>query len=101
MRVHRDGEGFVRFFADGAVGHGSGREALHDLFGRLDFLDRHGLGPGLNFIRPRSVQSCRLCLLMSSVNSLNVAKLSAARRAAASDRQRVQQVIFAARHDIE
>ena len=41
--VHGDGEGLVRFLADGAEGHGAGGEALHDLAGGLDFLERNGL----------------------------------------------------------
>jgi hypothetical protein len=38
--VHGDGEGLVRFFADGPEAHGAGGEALDDLLGRLDFFDR-------------------------------------------------------------
>ena len=42
--VHGDGQGLVRFLADRAERHGSGGKALDDLFGRLDFLERNGLG---------------------------------------------------------
>ena len=38
--VHGDGQGLVRFLADGAEGHGAGGEALDDLAGRLDLLER-------------------------------------------------------------
>src|SRR5690606_13335927 len=41
--VHRDGEGRVRLAADRAERHGAGREALDDLRGRLDFVERHRL----------------------------------------------------------
>ena len=41
--VHRDGQRFVRFFADRAVGHGAGLEPLDDLVHRLHFLDRNRL----------------------------------------------------------
>ena len=37
--VHRDGERFVRFLADGAVGHRAGFEPLDDRFNRFDFLN--------------------------------------------------------------
>jgi hypothetical protein len=33
----------VRFARDRTKRHGAGREAAYDLFGGLDFLDRHGL----------------------------------------------------------
>ena len=47
--VHGDGQGFVRFLADGAVGHGAGLEALEDRLDRLDFLERDRLGSRLQF----------------------------------------------------
>ena len=40
--VHGDGERRVRLAADRAIGHGAGREALDDLGGGLDFVERHG-----------------------------------------------------------
>ncbi len=39
--VHGDGERLVRFLADGAEAHGAGGEALDDLLGRLDFVQRN------------------------------------------------------------
>ncbi|OOO00788.1 MAG: hypothetical protein USCGTAYLOR_03018 [Chromatiales bacterium USCg_Taylor] len=42
--VHGDGQGLVGLLADGAVGHGAGREALDDYFDGLDLLDRHRRG---------------------------------------------------------
>src|SRR5262249_9648419 len=41
--VHGDGEGLVRLLRDGAERHGAGGEALDDILGGLDLLDRHGL----------------------------------------------------------
>ena len=41
--VHGDGQRLVGLFADGAEAHGAGCEALDDLLGRLDFVQRHGL----------------------------------------------------------
>src|SRR5712664_2334070 len=40
--VHRHREGGVRFDRNRAVRHRAGREALHDLGGRLDLFDRNG-----------------------------------------------------------
>src|SRR6185436_20361838 len=45
--VHGDGEGLVRLLADRAVGHGAGGEALDDRLDRLDLVDRHRGGGGL------------------------------------------------------
>ena len=42
--VHRDGERLMRLLRDGAVGHRAGLEAQHDLFRRLDLLDRDRRG---------------------------------------------------------
>ena len=42
--VHGHGEGFVRFFGNGTVGHGSRFKAFHDFAGGLDFVDGNGLG---------------------------------------------------------
>src|SRR5436190_16864488 len=39
--IHRDGQGLVRFFGDGAVRHRTCREALQDVALRLHFVDRH------------------------------------------------------------
>ena len=41
--VHRNRQRLVRLLADGAVAHGAGCEALHDLLGWLDFFDRDRL----------------------------------------------------------
>src|SRR5215813_10289953 len=41
--VHRDGERGVRLGRDRAERHGAGGEALDDVGGRLDFLERHRL----------------------------------------------------------
>ena len=38
--VHSRGDAFVGFFAEGAVTHGTGAEALYDGIGRFDFFDR-------------------------------------------------------------
>ena len=38
--VHGDGQRFVRFLADGAVGHRAGLETLDDALDRFDFFDR-------------------------------------------------------------
>jgi hypothetical protein len=40
--IHGDGERCMRLARNRAVAHGPGREALDDLDGRLDFLERHG-----------------------------------------------------------
>jgi len=37
--VHGDGQRLVGLLADGAVGHGAGLEALHDLFDRFNLVD--------------------------------------------------------------
>ena len=42
--VHGDGEGFMRFLADGTVRHRAGLEAFDDRFHRFHFLDGNGLG---------------------------------------------------------
>ena len=53
--VHGDGQRFVRFLADRAVGHRAGLEALHDALDRFDFLDRNRLRVFLKSSKPRSV----------------------------------------------
>ena len=45
--VHGDGQRGVRLAADRAEAHGAGGEALDDLLGRLDLLQRHRLAPVL------------------------------------------------------
>src|SRR5688572_29335616 len=44
--VHGDRQVFVRLGADGAEAHGAGGEALDDLGGRLDLVERHALAVG-------------------------------------------------------
>ncbi len=41
--VHGNGQGFVRFLADGAEAHGAGGEALDDFLGRLHFVQGDGM----------------------------------------------------------
>ena len=41
--VHCDGEGFVSFLGNRAVGHRTGLESLHDFGGGLDFINRDRL----------------------------------------------------------
>src|ERR1700692_4267341 len=41
--VHGDRQGGMRLARCRAIGHGAGREALDDVLGRLDLLDRHRL----------------------------------------------------------
>src|SRR6266851_5382770 len=50
--IHGDGQGFVSFLADRAVGHGPGFEALHDRFDGLDFIDRDRLCGKLQLEQP-------------------------------------------------
>jgi hypothetical protein len=50
--VHRDGESFVCFLADGAEAHCARSEALDDLLGRLDFFNRDGCFGVLQLQKP-------------------------------------------------
>ena len=60
--VHGDRQRLVRFLADRAERHRAGGEALDDLLaGSTSSMRNRRLSAALNFIRPRSVQSWRLC----------------------------------------
>ena len=61
--VHGDGQGFVRFLADGAVGHGAGFEAPENRLHRLDFLQRDRLGSRLQ-IQQAAQRAGLLCLVI-------------------------------------
>jgi hypothetical protein len=53
--VHRNSQGLVRFLADGAIGHGPGREPLDDRLDRLHLFQRNRRAARRRLIRPRRV----------------------------------------------
>ena len=63
--VHRDRHRLVRLFRDGAVAHRAGGEALHDLTGRLHFLNCDGRVGPLEF--HQSAQRAELLVLVVDV----------------------------------
>ena len=87
--VHGDGERGVRLARDRAERHRAGGEALDDLLGRLDLLDRHRLAAILlgRFRcrnRPRMVSSRSDCSLRSlAIGAILIREGCRARRAAA------------------
>ena len=70
--IHGDGERGVRLAADRAERHGAGREALDDVLGRLDLIERNGLAAhllgGLDAEHAAQVSSCSVCSLICLAN---------------------------------
>src|SRR6185503_6949418 len=50
--VHGDGQRLVRLLADGAIGHGAGREALEDRLHGLDLVERDRRAVGAQLDQP-------------------------------------------------
>ncbi len=61
--IHGDGEGFVRFLADGAERHGAGGKALHDFRGGLDVFERHRRAGGLEIEHAAQHQQIAILLV--------------------------------------
>ncbi len=100
--VHGDGEGLVRLLADGAERHGAGREALDDLGGRLDLLQRQGPRGRGDFHQPAQGGE----LLVLSVDQRGVLAVGFLTRIAhgvleLADGEGIEQVILAARAVLE
>ena len=74
--VHGDGQRLVRLFADRTERHRSGRKALDDFFGGLDFFDRNRSVRLLKSHQSAQGTELRFCLSMRSVYSSKVLKLS-------------------------
>ena len=94
--VHGDSQSLVRLLADRAERHGPGGKALHDLFGRLHFLDGNGLF-GLLDLHQAAQRRHVLALLVNQFGVLlesGKARLPH-RMLQLADGQRIQQVIFA------
>jgi hypothetical protein len=65
IAVHRLGQRRVGLVADRAERHGTGREALDDLLGRLDLVERQRLVGPLELHQAAKVSSRSFCSLIS------------------------------------
>ena len=95
--VHGDGEGFMRFLADGTEAHGAGGEALDDFLGRLHFFERNGLWVVLEM--KEAAQGAEMLVLI--VDEVGVFLKSGWIVGAdgvlnLADGERIEQVVFAA-----